>query len=77
MNFYFRFVCYVICLGAITQYGLFYGENSKPPLVGYLSCMGTEDNLLSCQRNTLGISQCKTYEIAGVKCLGKFSYKLE
>ena len=57
--------------GAVPRYGAFYGESSMPIVVADLWCSGTELNLLSCNRNILGVAHCSSYEEAGVKCLGK------
>ena len=60
------------CTGAVPLYGAFYGESSKPVLLAGLSCSGSELDLLSCNRNTFGVTECSNYEEAGVICLGKF-----
>lgn len=56
--------------GATPRYGAFYGESSRPTLVADFSCSGTEQELLSCSRNVLGVAHCRSYEEAGVTCLG-------
>ena len=60
----------MISLGAEPRYGAFYGEGARPIIVADLSCSGTENDVLSCERNVFGITHCQEYEEAGVKCLG-------
>lgn len=58
--------------GAVPRYGAFFGESTAPILVADLSCSGTEQGLLSCDRSVFGITHCSGYEEAGVTCIGKF-----
>ena len=60
-------------LGSKPRYGSFYGQSLNAPVVSHLSCDGSEDSVLECDRDLFGFSSCGRHRIAGVRCPGESS----
>ena len=50
------------------RWGAYFGQGSGSILLDELRCTGTENSLLSCQRNSLYSHDCRHSEDAGVSC---------
>lgn len=51
--------------------GAHFGEGSGPIFLESFSCVGSEEDLLSCVQGVLGYHQCDHRQDAGVRCIGK------
>ena len=54
-------------IGSTPKYGSLYGPGSLPIMLADLACIGSEETLLDCNRNTYGVLYCYSYEIAGAE----------
>ena len=50
-----------------------FGANSGPIFLDHLSCKGTENRLLDCGQNALGLYECDQSDVVGVQCVGMYS----
>ena len=59
-------------LGSIPVHGNAFGStnSSTPILLDDLVCIGRESSLLNCSHAPLGMSDCTSEELAGVRCEG-------
>ena len=53
-----------------------FGQGTGEILLDNLRCVGTENRLVDCQHNGIGIDNCAHSEDAGLRCAGKFGYKI-
>ncbi len=60
--------------GASTPTQAHFGDGSgKPVWLDNVVCLGTENNLIDCQANPLGTSNCGHNKDVGTRCLPVFS----
>ena len=69
LNFFFTYSA-VVCTGAIPHSNAYFGRATGALLVDNVRCQGTEENLLDCSRNTVGVlhTYCDHYDDVGVQC---------
>ena len=58
--------------GALARTNAFYGQGSGLIMVTYVGCTGEEQSLLNCTHTGYGVTSCRHYEDAGVRCPGKW-----
>ena len=61
---------HIVFLGAIAIGGAYFGEGSGP-IHGYISCRGTESNLVHCGKGSVGQRDCHHGRDVGVICQGR------
>ena len=66
----------VMCTGAIPYSNAYFGRATGALLVDNIRCQGTEENLLDCPKNAVGVlhSYCDHYDDVGVHCPRKSLY---
>ena len=74
---YTRITHTFLAAGASTPTQAHFGDGSgRPVWLDNVACLGTENNLIDCQANPLGTSNCGHDKDVGTRCLPIFS-KLE
>ena len=60
----------VVCTGAIPHLNAYFGRATGVFLVDNVQCQGTEENLLDCSRNAVGVvnTYCDHSDDVGVQC---------
>ena len=60
--------------GAIPYTNAFFGPTRGSLLIDNVQCRGSEDNILNCSRNPIGVlhSYCDHNDDVGIQCPGKY-----
>lgn len=53
-----------------------FADYTQPIYLDEVSCNGTEDNLLKCHMNKIGVHDCEHHEDVSVICQGNITYKM-
>ena len=66
-----------MCTGAIPYSNSFFGKATGVFLVDNVRCQGTEENLLDCSRNAVGVinTYCDHSDDVGVQCPRKYVHE--
>ena len=61
-------------IGASARTNAYYGRGSGPIWLDDLRCVGTENSLLQCPHDGIGVAAyyCDHYDDAGVRCVGMY-----
>ena len=65
----FKYQFCVVCAGAISVGGAYYGQGSGP-ILSSINCGGNESNLTLCSRGSVGQRDCHHGRDVGVICQG-------
>ena len=59
--------------GTLARTNAYYGQGSGLIMVTNVGCAGEEQSLLNCTHTGYGVTSCRHYEDAGVRCPGIFT----